>query len=270
MLQNRWKRERTRPCPTLPSPFKWRHPSVCFHSARYTHGHVTNGCHIRSRYYDLIRSGNKRKDAANTRRPSSQLEDKHGCSCMGRKKKKEKKFHSVGKKFRSDLKSKKLKILKRFKTKENRIVTPGLYCLLKGWKKKIVDGRAERQRRNDLTKTRTGNPWITNDEFIFVGTKSYATVDDFEGLENSFRIPGGPLNRMLKLHPRLFNPPRLSRFRRKYYIYPPGGDWPTLIFHFRNPPLHHSFHSFLLFHARLVLEINPTNLAALFSPRRFN
>lgn len=60
----------TLPYPPLPSPFKWRQSHRYFHSARYTHTHtddVTNGCHIRSRYYDQIRSGNKRKDVANTR-----------------------------------------------------------------------------------------------------------------------------------------------------------------------------------------------------------
>lgn len=68
-----------------------------------------------------------------------------------------------------------------------------LFVPRKGWKKSWMEERGETTTENGHTKTRTGNPWITNDEFIFVGTKSYATVDDFEGLENSFRIPGGPL-----------------------------------------------------------------------------
>lgn len=103
-----------------------------------------------------------------------------GAVAWGEKKKKEKKFHShsIGKKFRSDLKSKKLKILKRFKTKENRIVTPGLYCLLKGWKKKSWmeerrdnGGTISRKRAQEIHESPTTNlfslernptqPWTT-------------------------------------------------------------------------------------------------------------
>lgn len=47
--------------------------------------------------------------------------------------------------------------------------------------------------------------------------------------KNSFRIPASWAARslrMLKLHPRLFNPPRLSRFRRKIlYMCSLSGDW---------------------------------------------
>lgn len=59
-------RARARPCPTLccPVPLNDGNPigvSIPIH----THTNVTNGCHIRSRYYDQIRSGNKKeKDVA--------------------------------------------------------------------------------------------------------------------------------------------------------------------------------------------------------------
>lgn len=99
------------------------------------------------------------------------------------------------KEARSDLKKK-----KEIKDKFKKIQDGGSYYIgallfvpRKGWKKSWMEERGETTTENGHTKTRTGNPWITNDEFIFVGTKSYATVDDFEGLENSFRIPGGPL-----------------------------------------------------------------------------
>lgn len=134
-------------------------------------------------------------------RPSSQL-DKHGRSCMGKKEKKRKiplpfwcRKNYLGKKLVLTSKKK-----KKIKDKFKKIQDGGSYYIgallfvpRKGWKKSWMEERGETTTENGHTKTRTGNPWITNDEFIFVGTKSYATVDDFEGLENSFRIPGGPL-----------------------------------------------------------------------------
>lgn len=95
-------------------------------------------------------------------RPSSQL-DKHGRSCMGKKRKEKKNSTPIlmskklsRKEARSDLKKKKKKLkinLKRSKTEDS--IISGLYCLFlvkveknRGWKS------GERQRRRTVTRKR--------------------------------------------------------------------------------------------------------------------